>query len=41
MFLWKNVAKFSGDKGDYIDVWTIKIAIKTHHIKVDPYLFQT
>ena len=35
------MAKFSGDKGDYIDVWTIKIAIKTHQIDIDAYLFQT
>ena len=30
---------FSGDKGDYIDVWMIKITIKTDQIGMDACLF--
>ena len=31
---------FSGDKGDYIDVWMIKIMIKTNQIDMDVCFFQ-
>ena len=31
---------FSGDKSDYIDVWMIKITIKTNQIDVDVCFFQ-
>ena len=43
MFLQKNLwlfGLFSGDKGDYIDVWIIKITIKTNQIGMDVCLFQ-
>ena len=38
--LWENCGcgVFSGDKGDYIDVWMIKITIET--IKMDVCFFQ-
>ena len=31
---------FSGDKSDYIDVWIIKVTIKTKQINMDVCLFQ-
>ena len=30
---------FSGDKGDYINVWMIKTMIKTNQINMDVYFF--
>ena len=38
MFLWKKFwtfGLFSGDKGDYGDVWMIKITIKTNETDID------
>ena len=43
MFLQKSLwlfGLFSGDKGDYIDVWMIKITIKTNQIDMDVCLLQ-
>ena len=31
---------FSWDKGDYIDVWMIKVTIKTNQIEMDVCFFQ-
>ena len=31
---------FLGHKGDHIDVWMVKIMMKTNHIDMDVYLFQ-
>ena len=38
MLLWKELwlsGQFSGDKGDYTDVQTIKITIETNQIDMD------
>ena len=43
MFLWKKLwlfGQFSGDKGDYTDVWMIKVMIKANQIDKDFRLFQ-
>ena len=43
MFLWKKLWRFglfSGDKGDYSDVWMIKITVKTNKIDMDVCFFQ-
>ena len=43
MSLWKKLWRFglfSEDKGDYIDVWMMKITITTNQIDMDVYFFQ-
>ena len=43
MLLWKKLwlfLLFSGDKGDYSDVWMIKIKVKTNEIDMDVCFFQ-
>ena len=37
----KKVVLFSGDKGDHIDVWMIKITLKSDQIDTDVCFFQT